>query len=97
MLRDTPIDYIQKQKVRFHGRKMGGKKKVVLNPRSRTNTLSIAYRLYKSEISKKRWTAIAHLNPDDDSNSPSSIQGNIRNLIKDANLLMTNVSGGNFP
>jgi hypothetical protein len=94
-LRGTPIDYIEKQRVRYHGKKMGGKKKVVTNPQSKTNTLSIAYKLYNSERGKIRKTAIAHLNPDD--NPPPGVQSTIRKHMKEADKHLKNVSEGVFP
>lgn len=97
MLRDTPIDYIQKHKVRYHGRNMGGKKKVVSYPQSKTNSLSIAYRIYNTEISKKRFTRIADLNPDDTSNDHAKIQDRIRSLRKSAISTLEKVSDGVFP
>lgn len=97
MFRDTPIDYIQKQKVRYHGRKMGGKTKVVTNPKSSTNKLSIAYRLYKAEISKKRFTRVALLNPDDDSIPPEAIQARVRGLLRKSKDTMQNVCQAMFP
>lgn len=97
MLRDTPTDYIQKHKVRYHGRLMAGKIKVVTQPKSRTNTLSIAYRIYNTEIAKKRFTRIAALNPDDDSNEHRHIQARVGNLKKSASRMMENVSAGLFP
>ena len=103
MLRDTPNDYIQKERLRFHGSQMGrGAGELAYDPvsntrQSKTNTLSIAYKIYKSEKSKKRWGPIAHLNPDDESFAKSGIQGEVRKLIKGAHTIMANVSVGRYP
>jgi len=97
MLRDTPIDYILKHKVRYHGKNMAGKTKVVTYPKSATNKISIAYRLYNSEVSKKRFTRVAEWNPDDDFNEHGQIQTKVRSYLKASDNIMQNVSAGIFP
>jgi len=57
----------------------------------------MAYKIYKSEKSKKRWGPIAHLNPDDESFAKSGIQGEVRKLIKGAHTIMSNGSEGQYP
>jgi hypothetical protein len=102
-MRDTPIDYIEKHKVRYHGYSQGRKRKRV-NPRkpvitniARTNYLSIAYKIYQTESSKKRWTPVAHLDPDDTTADHTEIKKIIRSMLKKGEQIMSNVCEGHFP
>lgn len=96
-LRDTPIEHYKKQMVRFHGRNMGGRKKLVRTPETKTNELSIAYRLFQRENPKTRFTALHHLNLDDYDNTDKSIQSHIRKLKKQSSDIMDKVCKGQFP
>ena len=96
MLRDTPNDYIQKARLRYHATR--GDKNPIWNTRqSKTNSLSIAYKIYKSEKSKNRWGPLAALNPDDEDNAISGVQSEVRGLMKGAHTIMSNVSEGEYP
>ena len=96
-LRDTPIEHYKKQMVRYHGRNMGGRKKIVRTPETKTNELSIAYRLFQRESPKSRYTKLAHLNLYDYDNTYKSVQSHIRKLMKQATDIMDNVCKGKFP
>lgn len=105
LIRDTPIDYPEKHKIRFHGFHLGNRKtkkrvnpnKPVVRSTERTNYLSIAYRLYQTESSKKRWTPVAHLDPDDKMSDHKNIKKEIKSLLKKGDDIMMNVSNGIFP
>lgn len=104
MLRNTPIDYVEKKGIRFHGWRtkkpdfpVDPNNPVERQPQSTTNSLSIAYRLYQKESVKSRVSRVAQLNPEDEQFSKESIQGSIVSLLKYSDAIMKNVSVGNFP
>ena len=76
---------------------MGGRKRIVRTPETKTNELSIAYRLFQRESPKSRYTKLAHLNLDDYDNTDKSVQSHIRKLMKQATDIMDNVCKGKFP
>ena len=103
-LRHTPINYVEDEVLRFHGRQTGKPNyhvnpydPIERQPESKTNSLSIAYKLYQKESVKSRVSRVAHLNPDDPQNTKSGIQGEIVGLLEYAKNIMENVSVGQFP
>jgi hypothetical protein len=96
-LRNIPIDYMEKHQTRYHGRFLGDNKKSVTRTVTKTNKLSIAYRVFTSEMSKDRFTQVARLNPDNSSMDQKQIGQEITKLMNMAKKSLTNVCNGSFP